>query len=300
MSSESPSELFTTIVDSIPADFNSPEDDYLTVREKMAPLHGGALADTTVCEDAGLGDQASTWVTAAEVDDRGWHALFCHGGGFVSVRMPEYLFWGEWVSRNLNTKTLVPDYRLAPEHPYPAALEDCLSAWRAMLDAGIDPATVIFTGDSCGGGLALCAMIKARDEGLPLPAGFVGFTAWYDLTLPGESGINPGGKDPFITPGWYHNRVRDYLGQADLDAAYTSATRSDCSGLPPLLLQTGAIDLTRDSAIEMARVASAANVQVELQLCQHMVHGFQGLAGVPEADAAWQSARQFVEKILNN
>ncbi len=293
--------LFQQIINAIPADFNAPEDDVAAVREKMAPLHGQPLADSTLTEEAGLGAQASTWITAAEVDDRGWHALFCHGGGFVSVRMQEYLFWAEWVSRHLNCKTLVPDYRLAPEQPYPAALDDCLEAWKGMLDSGVDPTRTIFTGDSCGGGLALCAMVKARDEGLPLPACYVGFTSWYDLGLPGPSGIDPGGKDPFITPGWYHNRVRDYLGDADLDAAYSSATRCDLRGLPPLLLQTGAVDITRDSAVEMARVAGLANVQVELQLWADMVHGFQGLAGsdVPEAHAAFQSARQFVERLLN-
>lgn len=292
------SPLFNTIIDSIPTSFNAPEHDVSTVRKVMAPMHGHPLREDTIATAAVMGDQAAKWVTAANVDKRGWHALFCHGGGFVSCRMNEYLFWGEFVSQYLNAKVLVPDYRLAPENPYPAALDDCVSAWRAMLDSGIDPDKVFFTGDSCGGGLALSTMLRARDEGLPLPACYLGLTAWYDLTLPGQSGIDPGGKDPFITPGWYRARAKDYLGEVKANTAYASPVYADCSGLPPMLLQVGAVDITRDSAIDMARAAGLAGVHVELQICEGMVHGFHGLvgSGVEESIAAWHSARQFVER----
>lgn len=293
-----PSELFNTIIDAIPESFNAPDHDVATVRAVMAPMHGHPLREDTTATPAHLGDQASSWVEAAKVDDRGWHALFCHGGGFVSCRMDDYLFWAEFVSQYLNAKVLVPDYRLAPEHPYPAALDDCLSAWRAMLDAGIDPGKVFFTGDSCGGGLALATLLRARDEGLPLPACYLGLTGWYDLTLPGPSGIDPGGKDPFITPGWYRARARDYLGDIDPTEPYASPSYADCSGLPPMLLQVGEVDITRDSAVNMARKASADGVTVDLQICAGMVHGFHGLvgSGVEESVLAWEAAREFLEK----
>lgn len=102
---------------------------------------------------------------------------------------------------------------------------------------------------------------------MPLPACYLGLTGWYDLTLPGPSGINPGGKDPFITPGWYRARAKDYLGNTDPTAPYASPVYADCSGLPPMLLRVGAGNITRDSAVDMARTAGAGGIDVDLQIC---------------------------------
>jgi monoterpene epsilon-lactone hydrolase len=294
------SKAFQQLLDAIPDGFNAPEDDVATVREKMAPLHGHPLPETASIDLVQIGARQAAWVNRDDLRQPGRHALFCHGGGFVSVHMPEYLFWGEYIARYLGARTLVPDYRLAPEQPFPAALDDCFAAYCWMLDQGIDAQSIIITGDSCGGGLAAAVMLMAIAKGLPVPACHVGFTGWYDLTLPGPSGIDPGGRDPFISPGWYRRRVEDYLAGADPLQPLASPAQADCSGMPPLLLQTGGCDITRDSAVAMAAAAAANGVQVELQIWAGMPHGFQGLVGseIPEAKAAFSAARQFVDRHL--
>ncbi|MCX2982205.1 alpha/beta hydrolase [Halieaceae bacterium IMCC14734] len=296
------STAFQQLLDAIPDGLNAPSDDVATVREKMAPLHGHELPAQASVELLQIGERAAAWVNRDDLRQPGRHALFCHGGGFVSVRMPEYLFWAEYVARYLGARTLVPDYRLAPEAAFPAALDDCFAAYCWMLEQDIDPQTIVITGDSCGGGLAAAVMLKAVAQGLPVPGCHVGFTGWYDLTLPGASGIDPGGRDPFITPGWYQRRVKDYLAGADPRLPLASPAQADCEGLPPLLLQVGGCDITRDSAVAMAAAAGADGVQVELQIWAGMPHGFQGLVGseIPEAISAFKSARQFVDKHLTS
>ncbi|MCY4426416.1 MAG: alpha/beta hydrolase [Halieaceae bacterium] len=290
---------FQNMIKMIPPGLNAPEDDVAAVRQKMASMHGHPIQNGTEVSYTNCGSVKAKWLQAAGTSsDR--HALFCHGGGFVSCNMDDYLFYGEYISRYFNCRVLIPDYRLAPESRFPAALEDCFSAYVAMLDEGIDPASILVTGDSCGGGLALATMLKARTEGLPLPACYVGTTAWYDLLLRGDSARNPGGPEPFITPGWYRARVEDYLGGANAADPLASPVYADCTGLPPLLLQVGGADITRDSAVDMARAAGMCGVAVELQIWPDMCHGWHGLvsSGIPESLAAWESAGRFVDAHL--
>ncbi|MFK8019531.1 MAG: alpha/beta hydrolase [Pseudomonadales bacterium] len=293
-----PSEAFQTVVAAMPDDFNIPADDYLAVRQKMKPWHGHPLDAATSVHYTSAAGRDLAWLRSADCDRPDRVALFCHGGGFVSCTMPEYLFFAEHISSLLNCQVVTPDYRLAPENRFPAAQNDCFEAYRSLLDSGLDPSKVFSIGDSCGGGLALSALLIARDEGLRLPACHIGLTAWYDVQLAGDHLQSSERTEPMITKGWYANRVRDYLGDSAVDSQYASPARADCTGLPPLLLQVGSNDLSLDGAQRLAEQASAKGVEVELQISNGMVHGFHGLAsaGVPESQQAWLAARAFLDR----
>jgi acetyl esterase/lipase len=227
--------------------------------------------------------------------------LFCHGGAFVSCDLEAYQFYAEYIADWVGVPVLTVDYPLAPEHRFPAALDACLAAYRGLLDEGRDSGRLICLGDSCGGGLALSTVIKARHEGLPMPAGVASLSGWLDLDT---SGYGPGAsrpRDPFITEGFLRARALDYLGpETDLHEPSASPGRADLSGLPPLLLQVGETDLCRLDAIRVADRARQAGVDARLEVITGGVHGVQGLVnlGIAEAMAAWESVRRFADSVL--
>jgi acetyl esterase/lipase len=206
-----------------------------------------------------------------------------------------YHFYAEMISRLTHSKVVVPDYRLAPEHPYPAALDDCFNAYRGLLENGVDPQTIYLFGESCGGSLALGTLLRARDAGLPMPRAFVSLTGWFDLTVAntGNSGV-----DPFLTPEWIRNRAREYLaGVIAPDNPLVSPAYADLTGLPPMYLQIGQYDTVREGAIKLAANAVRDGVQVTMESWPEMIHGWQGLANmqVPEALAAWGKIREYLD-----
>ena len=295
------SEMLQAVIDGTPADFADPADDYKAVRVKFEPFHGAPVQDGTRIEDATTGDVSGSWVRRADPAPRGT-ALFCHGGAFVSCDGEAYLFYAEIAAMQLGLEVLLVDYRLAPEHPFPAALDDCAAAYAGLIEWGIDPSTIVLVGDSCGGGLALATLFRARDAGLAMPAGLIGLSAWLDLDTSGYAPEFAGRPDPFQDPDWYRVRVRDYVGPAgDLHDPYASPAHGDPSGLPPLLLQVGEVDLHRQDNERFAQRARASGVDVTVDVADGAVHGFQGLVGMglPEAVASWQRANSFVDRCLS-
>lgn len=295
------SDLLRAVVDGMPAGFAGPDDDYTRTREQMAPLHGHPLAPDTTVDLHELGG-----VRVARLSRPGGHsvpglALFTHGGAFVSCDLEDYLFYAEYIATQLSLPVITVDYRLAPEHRGPAALDDCAAVYRALVASGQDPARLVCIGDSCGGGLALSTVAGARDEGVPVPAGVVSLSGWVDLDTAGY-GPEPGTvRDAFITEGFLRTRARDYVGPAgDPRAPWASPARGELAGLPPLLLQVGETDLCRVDAERLARRAGAVGVDARLDVVAGGIHGVQGLINleVPEAVAAWASVRRFTESVL--
>ncbi len=285
------------IIELIPADFASPTADFQRVREMLAPFHGHPVPNGIVVQDDVLGGVPVSWYSHADgsvLDDV--VVLHCHGGGLVSCPLRTYDFFGGMLVEQLGRRVVMPDYRLAPEHPFPAALDDCLNAYEGLLSSGVDPARVVVMGDSCGGGLALCALVAARDAGLPMPAGFVSVSGWFDLSVatPFEAGL-----DPFITAEWVRNRGRDYTaGQVSLTDPRISAVYADLHRLCPMYLPVGEYDTLRVGVAQLAEAAKLAGVEVTFEVVLGAMHGWQGLvtAGVPEANHAWECIAAFIDE----
>jgi monoterpene epsilon-lactone hydrolase len=283
------------IISMIPQEFADPAADFNAVRAMFAPFHGhptsGDLALSIKhyggvrCGDYAL-NGASNNVTA----------FHCHGGAFVSTGLDEYHFYAQIIARYADCRVVMPDYRLAPEHPYPAAADDCFNAYCGLLEDGTDPSSIVLMGVSCGGSLAVGLLVRLRDEGLPLPACFVSLTGWFDLSV---SGPATPGRDPFLTPEWVRNRGRDYLaGKLSLEDARVSAAYANLRDLPPMYLQIGQFDTVREGAILLGANAMRAGVAVTMESWPGMIQGWHGLvtAGVPEAIRAWSGIRHYIQR----
>jgi acetyl esterase/lipase len=294
-----PSAELTAMLALVPPDFADPEADYRAVRAMLAPFHGHPVpAHVTVTESV-LGGVRCAWYDDDRVPRRERVVFHCHGGGLVSCPLDDYHFYGAMLAEQLEARVVMADYRLAPEHPFPAAHEDCLAAYRGLLSGGVAPRQVAVSGDSCGGLLGLGTLIAARDEGLAMPACFVSISGWFDLSvaLPARGT----GPDPFLTAEWVRNRGREYAaGRVALDDARLSPAYADLSRLPPLYLPVGELDTLREGVVALAASALASGVAVTLESWPGMVHGWQGLvsAGVPEAEAWFARARRYLDGVL--
>ncbi|MEH6570034.1 MAG: alpha/beta hydrolase [Halioglobus sp.] len=281
------------IIDAIPADFADPAADYNAVREIFAPFHGQPVSDElriTIIEYGGV--RCGEYELENSAHSR--TVFHCHGGAFVSTPLDEYHFYAEIIARQTDCNVVMPDYRLAPEHPYPAAHDDCFNAYCGLLDSGVNPRDIVLVGESCGGSLAVGLMLRLRDMNLPLPACFVSLTGWFDLSVSGDS---VPGRDPFLTPEWVRNRGRDYLaGQMSLDDSRVSPAFADLNGLPPMYLQIGQHDTVREGASLFAINALCSGVHVTMESWPGMIQGWHGLvnAGVPEATDAWKRISDYI------
>ena len=220
--------------------------------------------------------------------------LYFHGGGYVdgSARTGTYL--AAELARRAGGRALSVDYRLAPEHPYPAAVEDGLAAYAGLLEAGVSPARVLVAGDSAGGGLAVATLLAARDRGLPQPAAVAVFSPWADLSRSGASMRGKDGTDPLFSydaMGWYAGR---YMPNGDRSAPLASPVFATLAGLPPLLIQVGSHEVLLDDTVRLAANAGRDDVDVTLQIAPEGTHVFQLHFGVlDEADEAIDEVARF-------
>jgi epsilon-lactone hydrolase len=295
-----PSRELTEILALVPRDFAHPDADYRAVREMMAPFHGHQLPAHVAVTEVELGGVRCAWYEDARRPRPDRIVFHCHGGGLVSSPLDDYHFYGAMLAEELEARVVMADYRLAPEHVFPAAHRDCAAAYRGLLQSKIDPARVVVSGDSCGGLLGLGALINARDEGLPLPACFVSVSGWFDVSVPDPVEEQRHHIDPFLTAAWVRNRGGEYAaGQVALDDPRLSPVYADLAGLPPLYLPAGQYDTLRKGSEALARAAGAAGVAVTAESWPGMVHGWQGLvtAGVPEAAAAFARVRAYLDDV---
>ncbi|MFJ8547207.1 alpha/beta hydrolase [Streptomyces sp. NPDC093586] len=246
---------------------------------------------------ATLGNRPALHVEPADGRPAGT-ILYFHGGGWV-FGSPETALslTGHLVART-GFGAYSVDYRLAPEHPFPAAIEDALDAYRALLDSGKDPSAIAFAGDSAGGGLTVTTCLAARDAGLPLPAAVVAFSPGLDATRSGESMDTKEGIDPIFTREAVEHTGAMYLAGADPQQPLLSpAVLADLTGFPPLLLQVGTNEILLDDSTRLAARARAAGVDVILDVTADVPHVFQSFAGVlDEADEALDRAALFLRQ----
>ena len=289
------SEQLAALINAIPEGFADPEADYRAVRAMFAPFHGHPVSEELRLRIASFGG-----VRCGVYDFAGnsaqWTAFHCHGGAFVSTPLDEYHFYAGIIAQHTDCRVVMPDYRLAPENPYPAAHDNCYQAWCGLIDSGVDPARCVLFGESCGGSLALGVVQRLRDANLPMPAAFISLTGWFDLSV---AIAGSEGRDPFLTPQWVRNRGLDYLaGTLALDDPMVSAAYADPTGFPPLYLQVGEHDTLREGALQLGCNAIRAGVDVTMESWPGAIHGWHGLvtAEVPEALAAWRAIRSYLDQ----
>jgi epsilon-lactone hydrolase len=206
--------------------------------------------------------------------------LYFHGGAYAVGSAPDSVGLASDIARRVGALAYAVEYRLAPENPYPAAVDDALAAYRGLLDAGVDPASVAVVGESAGGGLALALLLRVRDEGLPMAAAAAVLSPWADLTMSGASLAAKAHSDPALTADALALRARSYLAGAAPSAAYASPALADLRGLPPLLVQAGSAEILLDDAVRLAARAAADDVAVTLEVVPGAPHVFQGFAAV--------------------
>ena len=239
----------------------------------------------------------SEWVTAPESsDDR--VVVYFHGGAYVMGSIDSHRGLCTRLARAAGARVLSVDYRLAPEHAFPAAVDDAVAAWRHVLEAGVAPERCAFAGDSAGGGLTAAALIAVRDAGLPLPAAAACISPWLDLTLSAGTLKTKLDEDPLVT---VDNLLRPaaeaYLAGADAKTPTASPIFAELAGLPALLVQVGTAEILLDDARSFAERAKAAGVEVELEVAQDMFHVWHAFADIlPEGGEAIERIATFFRK----
>lgn len=222
--------------------------------------------------------------------------FYTHGGGYVSGSCADHRMHVAKFVKDTGVGALLYEYRLAPEHPFPAAVEDSLLAYRWLLKQGVSTSNIQIVGESAGGGLCLATLLALRDEGLPLPAAGVALSPWTDLTCAGESYRANAKKDISFEDSWTV-WGQYYAGKSDRTHPWMSPLHGDLRGLPPLLLVVGTDEILLDDARAFARKAQAAGTTVTLSEWEGMVHCFPLFAPlIPEASAAWAQVCQFIRR----
>ena len=225
--------------------------------------------------------------------------LYFHGGVYVLGDAAQAAGLAAQIGRRTRAKVISVDYRLAPEHPYPAAVDDALAAYQALLLAGTDPSDVAFAGESAGGGLAIATLVNARDHGLPLPAAAYLMSPYADLTLAGTTMDTKRAADPLLSRENLQARVPDYTAGHDPALGLISPIFAGLSGLPPLIIQAGSHEVLLDDAIRLARQAAVADVAVTLDITPGVPHVFQAYYPIlDEAAAALDRAGQLLSAHL--
>ncbi|GAB2962089.1 alpha/beta hydrolase [Amycolatopsis acidiphila] len=225
--------------------------------------------------------------------------LYFHGGVYVVGSAATSVPLVSDLVRRTGVNALTLDYRLAPEHPYPAAVDDARAAYEALLAQGMDPGRIVLAGESAGGGLAVAVLLAAREAGLPMPSCAFLMSPYADLTLSGETLTERQSLDPILTPQGLRVRAPEYVAGADAADPLISPIFGDLSGLPPLLIQVGAHEILLSDSLRLAARAATADVVVTLDVTPGVPHVFQGYAGLlDEAAAALDRASDFVQAQL--
>ena len=269
-----------------------------TLEERRAAFTPGdrlhPVPDDVLVSEITAGGVPAHWLTAPGVD-AGRVLLFLHGGGYElgSVRSDGEL--AARLGRASGMRVLFPEYRLAPEHSFPAAIDDVMAAWRWLrTDQDVSARSIAVAGDSAGGGLAVALLVATRDAGEALPAAAVLMSPTVDLTSSGASMTERADQDPISTPAMLRQFASEYLAGADPKTTLASPLFASLSRLPPMLVQVGTADLLLSDSERLATAATEAGVDVTLQIGEGLPHVYQLMLGTPEAAEATEQIGQFL------
>lgn len=233
-------------------------------------LNFGLASDVKVQPVDANGVKAE-WTSTPDADAAN-AILYLHGGGYVLGSLDSHRHLAAEVGRASGARTLAVDYRLAPEHPFPAPVEDTVAAYRYLLGMGIKPGRIAIAGDSAGGGLVVGAMLAIREAGLPLPGCGWCISPWVDMEALGQSFTDRAAADPTVQKATIQMMAQWYLGGANPRHPHAAPIHGDLAGLPPLLIQVGSAETLLDDSVALARKAGAADVVVDLQIWPEMIH----------------------------
>ena len=257
------------------------------------------LPEDAVFEQVGAGGVSAEWISTPGVSkDR--VVMYLHGGGYMIGSMRTHRSPLSYLSRVSDARVLGLNYRLAPEHPFPAAVEDSVAAYRWLLAEGISPNRIAIGGDSCGGGLTIATLVALKYFGDPLPAAGISHSGWTDLAHTGDTFLTKAEVDPLIDREMLEGMAAAYLGDRSRTTPLASPYYADLRGLPPLLVQVGTAEVLLDDSVRFADRAKEAGVDVTLEVWDDMPHVWQAFASfLPEAREALEHCGQFVQKHTN-
>jgi len=254
------------------------------------------VPDDVTREPVDAGGVPAEWIAAPSTDAERV-IYYLHGGSYALGSINSHREMISRLSRASGARALAIDYRLAPEHPFPAAIEDATMAYRWLLSTGVDPAQVVIAGDSAGGGLTMATLLTLRDAGDPLPAAAVCLSPGVDAEATGDSMTTKAEADPMFTREDILETAQAYLNGADPRNPLTAPLYADLSGLPPLLIQVGTAEVLLDDSTRLAERARSAGVDVTLEVWDDMIHVFQFFASMlPEGQQAIDRIGEFVRE----
>jgi acetyl esterase/lipase len=257
---------------------------------RVFPVPGDVVA-----EPVRAGGFPAEWIAAPPFDP-GRAVLYLHGGAYVFGSLRSHRELASRVARAAGARALAIEYRLAPEHPFPAAVDDAVEAYRWMLAQGIKPEKIAIAGDSAGGGLTVATLVALRDAGEPLPAAGVCLSPWVDLEGLGASMTLQAARDPIIQKANLLEMAAHYLGGADAKSPLASPLHADLAGLPPLFIQVSTAETLYDDAIRLAERAKGAGVDVTLDPWEDLLHVWHIFPMVPEAREAIDRVGRFLKQ----
>lgn len=264
-------------------------------RKRLDSIGSAHPIASDISLEAGSVDGVPVEWSSAPGSDPSRALLFFHGGGYCSGSIASHRGMVTELGRAAGVRTLAVGYRLAPEHPFPAGLEDARAAYAFLIDGGIAPQRIALGGDSAGGGLSLALMTCLRDSNDPLPGCAWLVSPWVDLEMTGASLAAKAAVDPLIQKPYLEELAAAYLGGGDPANPLVSPLHADLSGLPPLLVQVGSAETLLDDAVRISSRAGAADVPVTLEIWPHMIHAWHLWAAMLEAGRrAINSAGAFI------
>jgi len=273
----------------------------LSIEEQRAQMETGftqfQLPTDVSCDPVDAGGVPAEWITTpGVVPER--VVYYLHGGGYVLGSINTHREMVSRLSRAAGARVLILDYRLAPENPFPAALDDSVAAYRWLLSAGVDPARLVIAGESAGGGLVVTTLVALRDAGDPLPRAGICLSPWVDFEGLGESMVtNAEMENPLLNREGGLMWAKAYLGNIDPRTPSASPLYADLTGLPPLLIQAGTAEMLFDDARRLADRARAAGVDVTLEPWDDMIHMWHMFAAMlPEGQQAIDRIGEFIRQ----
>lgn len=292
-----PSKSFDELMQLL-ARLSEPEDDSfegrrINLEEKLAKL---PMVDGVTVEGIDIDHISCQWVIPADIATD-LVVLYFHGGGYCLGSNRTHQSMVSYFVKALQAKALMVDYRLAPEHPFPAALEDAVTSYRWLLSHGYSAKKVVIAGDSAGGGLAVATMMRLKEDRISLPSAGICLSPWADLTASGESYRTKAGEDPLVQKDSILELADAYLAGRVRQTPLASPVFGDMTGLPPLLIQVGSAEVLLDDARRLAANAKSAGVEVVLEVWEQMVHVWQLFSALlPEGREALERAVHFIRR----